>query len=200
MSRSACDSTEPGSTSSSTFPSSSTARMQGRPPRCDYVSSSKMVAMVNSNTLPCELVMLSKCSATVDVPTDRGPDPRRDDCARGAGPLDEPVAHGGHRELGDRLRRRHPVPQAEPGLDYAAAQGTVVFAPGETEATVTIEVVADALPESDEGLFVRSSPLSANSVAAASSSARRTCSGPDGAPSGHRGPGRGAPRSLDTVT
>jgi len=41
---------------------------------------------------------------------------------------------------------------ATAGLDYRAASGQVVFAPGETEATVAIEVLDDALDELDEGI------------------------------------------------
>lgn len=40
------------------------------------------------------------------------------------------------------------------GDDYAAAAGTLTFAPGETEQTVTVDVLGDTLPEPDETFFV----------------------------------------------
>jgi Ca2+-binding RTX toxin-like protein len=40
------------------------------------------------------------------------------------------------------------------GTDYTAASGTVTFAPGDTEETVAIPVVADGVDEPDEGLTV----------------------------------------------
>jgi large repetitive protein len=42
-----------------------------------------------------------------------------------------------------------PAGQAVPGVDYEAASGTVTFAPGETEATVTINVIGNVEPQGD---------------------------------------------------
>ncbi|MFO0906974.1 MAG: cellulase family glycosylhydrolase [Isosphaeraceae bacterium] len=44
---------------------------------------------------------------------------------------------------------------ATAGSDYAASSGTVTFAPGETSKTVTVNVIRDTLPESNETLFLR---------------------------------------------
>ena len=46
--------------------------------------------------------------------------------------------------------------------DYAPANGTVSFAPGVTTKTVTIGVVGDRNPESNESLFVNLSNPSPN--------------------------------------
>jgi alpha-tubulin suppressor-like RCC1 family protein len=44
--------------------------------------------------------------------------------------------------------------RADPGVDYVATSGTVVFAPGETAATVPIEILGDLDPETVELLVV----------------------------------------------
>lgn len=44
--------------------------------------------------------------------------------------------------------------QATPGVDFVAAPGTVVFAPGQTVATIPVGVVGDTDPEGDESLQV----------------------------------------------
>jgi hypothetical protein len=43
---------------------------------------------------------------------------------------------------------------AAAGSDYQAASGTLTFAPGETTKTVTVQVLGDRLPESNETFFV----------------------------------------------
>jgi hypothetical protein len=43
---------------------------------------------------------------------------------------------------------------ADPATDYAPANGTVTFAPGDTTATVTISVNGDTLVEPDEYIVV----------------------------------------------
>ena len=43
---------------------------------------------------------------------------------------------------------------ATAGSDYAAASGTLTFAPGETDKTITIDVIGDRLPEANETFFV----------------------------------------------
>jgi hypothetical protein len=48
----------------------------------------------------------------------------------------------------------HPV-EAVPGTDYQAASGSVTFAPGETEALVTVTVNGDVDLEGDELFLVR---------------------------------------------
>jgi chitinase len=45
------------------------------------------------------------------------------------------------------------VPAEEPA-DYSAGEGTVTFAPGETNATVDVTVNGDTNPESDEFVLV----------------------------------------------
>ena len=44
--------------------------------------------------------------------------------------------------------------QADPGSDYTPASGTVTFAPGQTEATVTIEILHGGFIEPDEYFLV----------------------------------------------
>ncbi|XP_063367337.1 sodium/calcium exchanger 3 isoform X3 [Cydia amplana] len=44
---------------------------------------------------------------------------------------------------------------AEAGSDYVAAQGTLVFKPGETEKTFTVQVIDDDVFEEDEHFYVR---------------------------------------------
>ena len=39
---------------------------------------------------------------------------------------------------------------ARPGSDFASASGTAVFAPGETQTTVSIEILGDDVPEPKE--------------------------------------------------
>lgn len=43
---------------------------------------------------------------------------------------------------------------AKAGSDYVAASGQLTFAPGQTSKTITIDVVADAVPESNESFYV----------------------------------------------
>ena len=51
---------------------------------------------------------------------------------------------------------------ATAGSDYTAASGNVIFAPGEISKTITIQVLGDRLPESNETFFVNlSSPTNA---------------------------------------
>jgi hypothetical protein len=40
------------------------------------------------------------------------------------------------------------------GQDYVATSGTLTFAPGETTKTISVEILGDAVPESDEYFFV----------------------------------------------
>ena len=47
-----------------------------------------------------------------------------------------------------------PPAQADPASDYTAVSGTVTFAPGQTSATVTIEIAGDAVTEPDEYVLV----------------------------------------------
>jgi hypothetical protein len=50
------------------------------------------------------------------------------------------------------------------GVDYVAASGTLHFAAGQTEATVTVALNADSLVEADEYFFVNLSNLSIGSI------------------------------------
>lgn len=47
-----------------------------------------------------------------------------------------------------------PTGQADPSSDYHPASGTVTFAPGQTSATVTVEISGDTIAEPDEYLVV----------------------------------------------
>ena len=44
---------------------------------------------------------------------------------------------------------------AIPGEDYTDAEGTVTFAPGETEQTISVDILADSAAEGDETFFVQ---------------------------------------------
>jgi hypothetical protein len=59
-------------------------------------------------------------------------------------------AAGAYGSLGRKYRL---TPAKEPA-DYSAAEGTVTFAPGETNATVDVPVNGDTDPESDEFVLV----------------------------------------------
>jgi len=51
---------------------------------------------------------------------------------------------------------------ATPGVDYTPVSGTLTFAPGETLKTITVQVIGDALLESEEWFYVNlSSPVNA---------------------------------------
>jgi hypothetical protein len=54
---------------------------------------------------------------------------------------------------------------ATAGSDYQAASGCLTFAPGETSKTITVQVVGDRLPESNETFFVNLSSPTNSTVA-----------------------------------
>jgi CSLREA domain-containing protein len=67
------------------------------------------------------------------------------------------------------------------GSDFAAAAGTLTFAPGETAKTITVQVIGDGVPELDETLTVTiSNPLN---VAIGAATAVGTIVNDDGVPS-----------------
>jgi hypothetical protein len=51
------------------------------------------------------------------------------------------------------------------GLDYVATSGTLTFAPGETTKTVTVQLIEDMTPESEEVLILRLSGATNASIA-----------------------------------
>jgi urease beta subunit len=55
---------------------------------------------------------------------------------------------------------------AEPGSDFAAKSGTLVFAPGETSKTITISVYGDTRLEEDENFYVYLNLVSGNAIMA----------------------------------
>jgi hypothetical protein len=52
------------------------------------------------------------------------------------------------------------------GSDYKTTSGTLTFNPGETEQTITVEVIGDSTPENDETFFVKLSNPSSNATIA----------------------------------
>jgi len=51
------------------------------------------------------------------------------------------------------------------GQDYVATSGTLTFAPGETTKTITVQIIGDMTPESEEVFFLRLSGATNASIA-----------------------------------